>query len=87
MIYEFRCDSCDHLFPSNLPIDDRNLPLSEPCPECGEKNVKREFDATSLCYDMIDVHTRAKRIAGSDWTDRLKQIHRSAGADPGRVDV
>lgn len=36
MIYEYRCDKCEHVFERMLKIDDRDNPKSEPCPNCGE---------------------------------------------------
>ena len=40
-IYEFNCESCDHTFEVFSNMNDRDKPLSDPCPECSKKTVQR----------------------------------------------
>ena len=35
MLYEYRCEECNHTFERVLSFDDREIPLNELCPECG----------------------------------------------------
>jgi putative FmdB family regulatory protein len=34
--YSFNCKSCDHSFEQYLKMNDRKIPLDEPCPQCQE---------------------------------------------------
>tara|TARA_R100001015_G_scaffold19062_2_gene14442 strand:- start:667 stop:969 length:303 start_codon:yes stop_codon:yes gene_type:complete len=40
-IYEYECESCEHVFEVMLGMNDRDKPLEDPCPECSEKSVRR----------------------------------------------
>jgi rubredoxin len=80
MIYQYKCHSCEYIFTKNLPMDKSKTPLSEPCPRCENlNNVYRDYSSVNLSYDMMDVHTRAKNVAGSDWKEVLKKIDKTAG--------
>ena len=35
--YGFICEGCNHSFEELLSINEREIPLSEDCPQCGEK--------------------------------------------------
>lgn len=39
--YEYSCYSCEHRFDAAYKIADRLKPESEPCPACGELEVKK----------------------------------------------
>ena len=41
--YDYLCSKCDHFFERNLPIDNRDSPINEPCSECGELTITRIF--------------------------------------------
>jgi putative FmdB family regulatory protein len=87
MIYQFKCEKCNEVFEENLPMNDNNKPLSEPCPLCNkEGGVYRDFSSVSLSYDMLDVQTRARNAAGSDFGDLMKSIHKHAGRDS-KIDI
>ena len=44
MLYEYRCEECNHTFERVLSFDDREIPLNELCPECGvDKSVYRVY--------------------------------------------
>ena len=38
--YEYKCASCGHTFEKMLSVDDRNEPVKEECPSCGEKAIE-----------------------------------------------
>ena len=40
-IYEYHCESCEHCFELLSKVDDRDKPLKKPCPECGEKKLRK----------------------------------------------
>ena len=61
-------------------MDDSKVPLSKPCPSCKSKGtVYRDFTPIPLTYESMDVHTRAKRVAGSDWDVILKRADKAGG--------
>jgi len=39
--YEYQCRACKHAFEDIKKIDDRDLPCSAPCPQCGKRGVER----------------------------------------------
>lgn len=40
-LYDFQCKSCGYTFEKMLSISNMKQPETEPCPECGEINVKK----------------------------------------------
>lgn len=48
-IYQYQCASCKLKFTEVLPVADRHIPTTEPCPECGEPTVLKE----SVCAGFI----------------------------------
>lgn len=46
MLYEFKCDGCGEQFTQVLSMDDRNIPLKEPCPECGYFTIHRVYSVS-----------------------------------------
>jgi len=38
--YEYKCASCGHTFEKMLSVDNRNEPVKEECPSCGEKAIE-----------------------------------------------
>jgi putative FmdB family regulatory protein len=42
--YNYQCRECDHTFDKSSSMDDRKIPETEPCPECG---------ATGSIYQVI----------------------------------
>jgi putative FmdB family regulatory protein len=33
--YDYKCSECSEEWEQNYKMDDRNIPLGEPCPKCG----------------------------------------------------
>jgi|DEB0MinimDraft_12_1074336.scaffolds.fasta_scaffold00067_7 putative FmdB family regulatory protein len=77
MTYEYTCLSCEERWDARYPVDDRDIPLSEPCPKCGvEGQVKRVPTAVRVSYEGFQSPiTRA----GGEWNDVLKSIKKGAG--------
>ena len=53
-IYEYYCDceKCKHTFEEVMSISRRDEPTEQPCPECGEKHIKRGISETTMGVDM-----------------------------------
>lgn len=50
-VYDYQCKKCKHVFEKFSTIADREIPLSEPCPECKEENsVERYITEVGLAY-------------------------------------
>jgi putative FmdB family regulatory protein len=50
--YDYRCNSCGNVWEENLPIDDRDVPLSLPCPtvNCSAPQIERIAAAPGVSY-------------------------------------
>jgi putative FmdB family regulatory protein len=79
MIYTFACESCNGSFEVNIPIADREKPISQPCQLCEAKGkVYRVFDSTGFIYTR---EGGTQKAAGSGWNDVLKSIHKASGSE------
>ena len=77
MHYDYTCTCCDEIWEESQLLNDRNLPLSNPCPFCGIKAVKRGiFNAPAMSY--AGSKTVLQR-AGSGWNDVLTGIAKGSG--------
>jgi putative FmdB family regulatory protein len=78
MTYTYLCNSCNEQWEDRQFMNDRDLPVSEPCPHCNEKaTVKRIIDfAPRISYE--GAQTVLQR-AGSGWNDVLNKVKKSSG--------
>jgi putative FmdB family regulatory protein len=78
MTYTYRCDSCNEQWEDRLPMSDRDVPTTHPCPLCNaEESVKRIIDfAPRISYD--GAKTVLQR-AGSGWNDLLNKVKKASG--------
>lgn len=68
---------CDASWDANLPMDSRDLPLSQPCPHCAvDGQVKRTVTAPGISYE--GGKTILQR-AGSGWNDVLNKVKKASG--------
>jgi len=49
--YEYQCKRCKHAFEDIKKIDDRDLPCSAPCPQCGKRGVERGISVPVMGAD------------------------------------
>ncbi len=70
-IYEYKCEKCEHVFDEVLSVSNRDKPISEPCPECGEEAVQKLVSATTMGVDMNC--TPAKKTGG-DWSRLMDKV-------------
>lgn len=73
MNYDYFCESCKEKWEENNFLNQRDLPLTLPCPKCGVKgSVKRGFfSAARISYDG---NQTILQRAGSGWNDVLTKI-------------
>ncbi len=77
MVYSYKCynESCGHEFDKDYAVDDRNKPLTQPCPNCQVVNVKRNFRPPALVSGTIGALAKTD----SGWNDMLGRIKKSSG--------
>ena len=80
MVYLFECEACCKSFEVNLPMDDNQKPLKEPCPLCGTKgHVIRNFSNAGIGFQSETSYEGLSKKAGQGWKDALSRIHDKAG--------
>jgi len=68
-LYEYKCKTCEHESTQMHRIDDRRIPTSEPCVECGELSVEFVISTPMVVY------SNAGSMKTTDsFNDRLKEI-------------
>ncbi len=77
MQYDYFCDACKEVWEEKQFLNDRDVPLSLPCPHCKEVgSVKRGFfKASAISYGgSKSVLARA----GSGWNDVLMGVKKAS---------
>ena len=85
-IYEYYCEDtqCNHEFEKMLGISSRDAPTIEPCPECGNKTVKKGVSATTMGVDMNFTPDKA---TGGDWSRLMDKVKKATSPkDHDRLD-
>ena len=75
MIYEYGCDACGETFTVISRIDDRNIPLSNPCPNCGcdEESIYRVYsNAGSVDSEMLKADRRMEESGVQQALERIR---------------
>lgn len=74
--YNYQCSHCQHIFEKKFSIADRNIPESEPCPNCQSKNtVKQHISTSNWLY--LDPSQTGKQKPNEDWTSFLKMMKKN----------
>jgi predicted nucleic acid-binding Zn ribbon protein len=78
MTYSYHCKECDTTWDESHGYENREGPVSLPCPHCGANStVKRVYTgAAGISYE--GAKTVAQR-AGWGWNDVLTKIKKSSG--------
>lgn len=77
MNYDYHCAGCNSAFEENLRMDDRDLPLTRPCPNCGAFKVTRGVSAPFVNMDGAKtLSQRARQGAGSDFLNKMETIQK-----------
>jgi putative FmdB family regulatory protein len=66
MLYTYRCRKCEEVFERRLRMDDRKVPETEPCPNCGEMEVYQSISAPRI------VREHGSRIKTDDGWNEVK---------------
>lgn len=79
MLYEFKCDACKEVFVQVLPIEERNDPLTEPCPKCGEDSVYRLYSVSgTMDGEILKADKRMEQSGVQAALERIRDNHPSA---------
>ena len=71
--YSYQCKSCEHYFEELLKIAEMNVPVGEPCPECGKSEINKILTAPPKLVDPVSVG-RVK--VNSDFSNMLSGMKR-----------
>lgn len=71
--YEFSCEKCKHTFDLYLKIEEREKPLSEPCPECNAKKVTRNYNNYTQAITS-DTTFNANKATGGRWNELMGRM-------------
>lgn len=76
MIYDYKCDACGHIFERTSRMSDREVPLSEPCPECKKENVVQRYmgNQTMGWSDAIQL---GMKKSPEEWRSFLRTLHKN----------
>lgn len=78
MRYDYYCTACEDKWEEVQFMNDRDAPLAEPCPKCGETGQIHRgfFTVARVSYD--GAQTVLQR-AGSGWNDLLTGVKAASG--------
>lgn len=75
--YDYACAKCDHRFEKLLKIEDRELPMKEPCPNCLRKDcVSLSISAPSL---VSPFRVDGLKKPATQFKERMQQIKKTSG--------
>lgn len=70
--YQYKCEKCEHVFEEIHKMADRHIPLTQPCPNCKEKECIEQMICASALISPLRLDGHAK--PGTDFRERMKQI-------------
>lgn len=71
MIYDYRCEKCEHTFERILKVDDMMIPTTEPCPNCGESG---SIVKTITAANINGFNSFGTKKINRDFQDRLSSM-------------
>ena len=75
-MYDYKCNECSHLWEENLTMSNRDLPCSNPCPNCGKTDcvVKHVGGFPTLATDST---LTADKKTGGRWSEIMERVKNS----------
>ena len=72
--YDFACKKCNHNFDLYLKIEEREKPLSEPCPKCNKKkSVYRNYNDYTQSIGA-DATLNENKVTGGRWNELMGRM-------------
>jgi putative FmdB family regulatory protein len=76
--YGFICNGCKHAFDRLLQIKDRELPLSEACPQCKKKKILKDYGSYTQVLTS-DTKLTPDKATGGKWSELMNRMKRGVG--------
>lgn len=77
--YDYQCQSCGHSFEEWVEQEERYAPEAEPCPVCGEKQVKRAFIGAPSFANPASIGVKKPDGEFRNLLSKIKKDHRGSG--------
>lgn len=76
-LYGFKCDSCEHKFDEFKLVEERKIPLSDPCPKCGKIGcIIRIYDTAGFVDPgIINADKNMEKSGVLKELDRMREHH------------
>ena len=71
--YGFICNGCNHTFDMLLSISDRDNPLKENCPSCGQKKVNKDYGSMKQSLSS-DHNLNPNTATGGKWNELMSRM-------------
>tara|TARA_R110000824_G_scaffold224990_2_gene412646 strand:+ start:3370 stop:3660 length:291 start_codon:yes stop_codon:yes gene_type:complete len=71
-MYDYVCEVCEHCFEESLSMNDRDRPTKNPCPKCGETQVKKTVGGFPSV--ATDATLTADNATGGRWNELMSRM-------------
>ncbi|MBT4530544.1 MAG: zinc ribbon domain-containing protein [Phycisphaerae bacterium] len=78
--YEYECDGCKFQFEDIQSMSNDKVPCKNPCPECGEKKVRKGFRTAPV--GGADATLTPDKATGGRWSEMMEKIKHSGQVAP-----
>jgi putative FmdB family regulatory protein len=74
-LYDYRCENCEVVFERLLKLCEMEIPLSQPCPQCGsEQSISQEL-TTANFGDPVRMGVKRPDAGFGEVLSRVKSAH------------
>ena len=73
--YDYRCSKCESVFELLRKMSEADVPLTEPCPECGSTETVERLISTFAIGDPIRLGIKRPDAGWNDVLSRVKKAH------------
>ena len=74
-IYEYDCSDCETVFERLLKMSEAEVPLSEPCPECGSEGTIGQLLSTFALGDPVRLGIKRPDAGWGEVLSKVKSAH------------
>lgn len=71
--YGFTCEGCAHSFDKLLSINERDMPLKEACPSCGQHKITKDYGSMRQALSS-DATLDANKATGGKWNELMSRM-------------
>ena len=74
-MYDYYCNTCEHIFEDLNTMANSDKPTKEPCPECNEKTVRRGyFEAPQ---GGVDFNLTPDSATSGQWSELMNKMKKA----------